>query len=121
MDIIGRKKGLILSQVISLAGWIIVCAAFDVSMICIGRFICGIAAASTALIGKQIKNEYLSSVHLYDFLISAKILLDQADSVSGPMTHRLFRINLALTLSLSPNSSLRNKVLKCNIQNRLDI
>jgi len=51
MDIIGRKKGLILSQVISLTGWIIVCAAFDVWIICIGRFICGIAAASTALIG----------------------------------------------------------------------
>ena len=53
MDGIGRKKGLILAQVISLTGWIIVCAAFDVPMICIGRFICGIAAASTALIGEQ--------------------------------------------------------------------
>jgi hypothetical protein len=32
-------------------GWIIVASAFDVITICVGRFICGVASAATALVG----------------------------------------------------------------------
>ena len=51
MDLIGRKKCLILSNVVSMIGWIIIAAANSVTTICIGRFINGLAAAAVALAG----------------------------------------------------------------------
>ena len=57
MDVVGRKRGLIVSQVLSLIGWIVVCASFDVATVCVGRFVCGMAAAATALICKLRKFE----------------------------------------------------------------
>ena len=52
MDLIGRKKSLILSNVVSIVGWTIIAAASSVSVICVGRFISGLAAASIALAGE---------------------------------------------------------------------
>ena len=52
MDLIGRKKSLILSYVISIIGWTIIAAATSVTVICIGRFISGLAAAAIAMTGE---------------------------------------------------------------------
>jgi hypothetical protein len=88
MEALGRKIGLIVSQVIGLAGWTLIGAAVDLSMICVGRFVAGVAAAATALIGnntynchsldrysvliffskKRKKNDYLSSIPSKKFL-----------------------------------------------------
>ena len=55
MDTVGRKVGLIISQIVSLIGWIIIASSIIVVSICIGRFVCGMASAATALIGKNLK------------------------------------------------------------------
>jgi hypothetical protein len=67
MDVVGRKKGLIVSQVLSLIGWIVVCASFDVATVCVGRFVCGMAAAATALICKLRKFEAIEEAKNFIF------------------------------------------------------
>jgi hypothetical protein len=43
----------ILSNVVSLVGWTVVAAAPSVNVICVGRFVNGLAAAAIALAGKE--------------------------------------------------------------------
>ena len=57
MDLFGRKKSMIASNFLSLVGWIVISAAPSVTVICIGRFINGLAAAAIALSGKKRRSE----------------------------------------------------------------
>jgi hypothetical protein len=54
MDLYGRKTLLIVSHLVSLAGWTVIAAGSSVEVICIGRFFAGLAAASTAITGQKI-------------------------------------------------------------------
>ncbi len=83
MDVVGRKKGLIVSQVLSLIGWIVVCASFDVATVCVGRFVCGMAAAATALICKLRKlNDWKGFKYYFKVVIFQRdiALLTKLDS-----------------------------------------
>jgi predicted MFS family arabinose efflux permease len=52
MDLVGRKKTMIGSNLLSLVGWVVIAAAPSVTIICVGRFLNGLAAAAIALSGK---------------------------------------------------------------------
>ena len=52
MDIIGRKTTLIACNALSLVGWIVIAWAPSVTVICVGRFLGGMAASSISLSGK---------------------------------------------------------------------
>ena len=52
MDIVGRKKGLLVSLVISLIGWVVMAGASAVWIIIVGRFIAGWGASAISLICK---------------------------------------------------------------------
>jgi len=54
MDIVGRKKSLLVSLVISLIGWIVIAGASAVWIIIVGRFIAGWGASAISLICKLI-------------------------------------------------------------------
>ena len=54
MDIVGRKKSLLVSLVISLIGWIVIAGASAVWVIIVGRFIAGWGASAISLICKFI-------------------------------------------------------------------
>ncbi len=53
MDLIGRKKSLIAANALSLVGWVVIAWAPSVAVICVGRFLGGVAAASITLSCKQ--------------------------------------------------------------------
>jgi MFS family permease len=53
MDLVGRKKSLIAYNFLSLVGWIVIATAPSVIIICLGRFLNGMAAAAIALTGKK--------------------------------------------------------------------
>ena len=46
---------MIVSNFLSLVGWTVIAAASSVTVICVGRFINGLAAAAIALAGKHHK------------------------------------------------------------------
>ena len=52
MDIVGRKKSLLVSLVISLIGWVVIAGASAVWIIIVGRFIAGWGASAISLICK---------------------------------------------------------------------
>lgn len=54
MDLIGRKKGLLVSLVISLFGWVVMAEALAVWIIIVGRFIAGWGASAVSLICKHL-------------------------------------------------------------------
>jgi hypothetical protein len=83
MDFIGRKKSLIGANFFSLIGWIVIASAPSITVICVGRFLNGMAAATIALAGKQIferkkerKNFFFEQHchHVYSNHISMQIL-----------------------------------------------
>jgi MFS family permease len=53
MDLIGRKKLLIAANFLSLVGWTVIVCAPSVIVICVGRFLGGVAVAAITLTGKQ--------------------------------------------------------------------
>jgi predicted MFS family arabinose efflux permease len=53
MDLIGRKKLLISANFLSLVGWIVIVCAPSVIVICVGRFLGGVAVAAITVTGKD--------------------------------------------------------------------
>ena len=51
MDLIGRKKTLIAANFLSLVGWIIIFFSSSVIVVCIGRFLGGVAMAAITVTG----------------------------------------------------------------------
>lgn len=58
MDLIGRKTTLIACNALSLVGWIVIAWAPSVTVICVGRFLGGVAASSMTLSGMELKFQY---------------------------------------------------------------
>jgi len=56
MDIIGRNRTLIISYFLSIVGWITTACAQSILIICVGRFICGMSAATIASTGKDFRS-----------------------------------------------------------------
>jgi MFS family permease len=52
MDLIGRKKLLIAANVLSLVGWTVIVCASSVIVVCVGRFLGGVAVAAITVTGK---------------------------------------------------------------------
>ena len=53
MDLVGRKKLLIVANVLSLVGWTVIVCASSVTIVCVGRFLGGVAVAAITVTGKQ--------------------------------------------------------------------
>jgi MFS family permease len=53
MDLIGRKKLLIAANFLSLVGWIVIVCSTSVIVVCVGRFLGGVAVAAIIVTGKQ--------------------------------------------------------------------
>jgi predicted MFS family arabinose efflux permease len=53
MDLIGRKKLLIAANALSLVGWTVIVFASSFIVVCVGRFLGGVAVAAITVTGKQ--------------------------------------------------------------------
>jgi len=71
MDLIGRKKSLVAANALSLVGWVVIAWAPSVAVICVGRFLGGVAAASITLSCKAL---FKRDIFTHDIAIKKKIL-----------------------------------------------
>ena len=73
IDLIGRKNSLLACNVILLTGWIIIAWAPSVTVICVGRFLGGLAASAIAISCKSV----FPNLFLDHAPIHTSILLDR--------------------------------------------